>query len=48
MIDQIGAISYQWQSLLGIIELTVLCAFQCKVGNFDAQTRETLLYKYGI
>ena len=45
MIDRIGAISYQWQSLLGAIALTVLCAFQCRVGYFDAQIRETLLYK---
>jgi hypothetical protein len=29
----------------GAIELTVLCAFVCKVGYFDAQIRETLLYK---
>ena len=25
------------------IELTVLCAFVCKVGYFDAQNKETLL-----
>ena len=29
----------------GAIELTILCVFVCKVGCFDAQIKETLLYK---
>ena len=29
------------QSLLGAIELTVLCAFACKTRYFDAQIKET-------
>ena len=33
-----GVVSHHLQSLLGGIELTVLCAFICKVGYFDAQT----------
>jgi hypothetical protein len=34
--------------LLGVIELTFLCAFICKMGYFDAQIRETILYKEGF
>jgi len=30
---------------MGAIELIILCAFVYKVGYFDAQIRETLLYK---
>jgi len=32
----------------GAIELTVLCAFVCKVGYFDAQIRETLIQVEGF
>ena len=32
-------------SLLGVIELIVLCAFICMEEYFNAQMRETLLYK---
>ena len=45
MIGWIGHVSHHLRSLLGVIELTILCAFVCKVGCFDAQIRETLLYK---
>jgi hypothetical protein len=31
---------------LSAIELTNLCAFVCRVGFFDAQIREMLLYKW--
>ena len=41
----IGHVSHHLGSILGAIELTVLCAFICTVGYFDAQIRETLLYK---
>jgi hypothetical protein len=37
-----------WDLLLGVIELTILCAFVHKVKYFDAQTRESLLYKLGF
>jgi hypothetical protein len=47
-IGHICIVSYHLQSLLGVIELTILCAFVCKVGYFDAQIRETLLYKLGV
>jgi hypothetical protein len=45
VIGQIGVVSHHLQSLLGAIELTTLCAFIYRVGYFDAQIRETLLYK---
>jgi hypothetical protein len=38
-------VSYLSRSLSSAIELIVLCAFVCGVGYFDAQIRETLLYK---
>ena len=38
MIDQIGPISHQLGSHLDEIELTVLCAFICKVKYFDPQS----------
>ena len=44
VIGQIGLVSRHLGSLLGAIGLTVLCAFVCKVGHFDAQIRETFLY----
>lgn len=31
--------------LLGVIELTALCAYVCIVGYYDPQIRETLSYK---
>ena len=45
MIGHIGIASHDLRSLLDAIELIVLCAFVCKVGYYDAQIRETLLYK---
>ena len=45
MIGKIDYVSHHLESLSGVIELTVLCAFVFKVGYFDAQIRETLLYK---
>ena len=44
----VGHISRHLGSLLGVIELTVLCAFGCRVGYSNAQIRETLLYKWGV
>jgi hypothetical protein len=43
-----GVVAYHLQSLLGAIELIILYAFICIVGYFDAQIRETPLYKYGV
>ena len=40
-----GHVLYYLRSFLGVMELIVLCAFVCKVGYFDAHTRETILYK---
>ena len=45
MVGRISVVSHHSQSLLGVIELTILCAFVCRVGYFDAQIRETLQYK---
>ena len=45
VIGQLGVLSHHLQSLLGAIELIILCAFVCRVGYFDAQIKETLLYK---
>ena len=45
MIGWTCVVSHHLRSLLGAIELTVLCAFVCKVEYFDVQIRETLLYK---
>ena len=45
MIGWIGVISCHMQLILSAMELTILCAFICKIGYFDAQVRETLLYK---
>ena len=45
VIGQIGVVSYHLSSLLGALELIVLCGFQCKVGFFDAKIKETILYK---
>ena len=44
----IGPISHDMGLLMGAIELSVLCTFICRVGYFDAQIRETLLYKEGL
>ena len=41
-------VSHHLQSLLGVIELTVLCAFVCKVGYIDAQIEETLLNMWRV
>ena len=43
-IGWIGPLSHHLGSLLGDIELNVLCAFVCRVGYFDTQIKETLLY----
>jgi hypothetical protein len=45
MLSRISVVSHHLRSFLGAIELTTLCAFVCGVQYFDAQTRETLLYK---
>ena len=45
---RIGYVSCHLGSLLSAIEFTVLCVFVCKVGYFDAQIKDTLLFKYGI
>ena len=45
MIGWIGDVSHHLRSLLGAVGLSVLCAFECKVGYIDAQIRETRLYK---
>ena len=44
MIGWIGVVSHHLQSLLGDIKLTILCAFVCRVRQFDSQIVETLLY----
>ena len=45
VIGQIGVVSDHLRSLFGVIELTILCAFVCKVGYFDAHIWETLVSK---
>jgi hypothetical protein len=37
--------SHHLRSVLGAIELTILCVFLCGVRYFDAQIGDTLLYK---
>ena len=46
-IGRISPNSYQLGLLLGVMEFTILCAFVCKVGYFDAQIRLTPRYKEG-
>ena len=41
MTGYIGHVSH----CLGTIELVFLCAFVCRVGYYDVESRETLLYK---
>ena len=41
MIGRIGTVSHNLPSVMGAIELIIVCAFVCKVGYFDAQIRET-------
>ena len=45
VIGWLGHLLHHLRSLLGAIEVTVLCAFVCRVRCYDAQIRETLLYK---
>ena len=45
MIGHIGVVSHHLWSLLGVIELTILCAFVCNMGCFHAWIREALLHK---
>ena len=45
MIGWIGHISHHLRSLLGVLELIVLCASACNIGYFDAQIKNILLYK---
>ena len=45
MFGWISLVSHHLGSLLGVIELTILCAFISIVGYSDGQIRETLLYK---
>ena len=47
VIGQIGATTDHLRSLLCAIKSIVLCTFICKVGYFDAQIRETLLFQVG-
>jgi hypothetical protein len=42
MIGWRGVVSYHLRSIVGDIKLIVLCA---RVGYFDVQIKETLLYK---
>jgi hypothetical protein len=48
VIEWIIVVSHHLRSLLGAMELIILCEFINKVGYFDAQIRETLLYKQGL
>ena len=48
MIGWIGLVSHPLGLFMGAIELDVLCTFICRVGYFDAQIRETLLYQEGV
>jgi hypothetical protein len=45
VIGQRGLVSHHLESLLNVIEYNVLCAFVSIASYFDAQIRETLLYK---
>ena len=45
MIGKIGHVSHHLGSLLGAIELTVLCTLVCIVGYLDVQIKQTLLNK---
>ena len=47
VIDRISHLLHHLVSLLGDIELIVLCAFVSIIGYFDAQIKETVLYDYG-
>ena len=47
MIGWTSVVSHYLQSLLGVIKLIIFCAFVCNVESFDAQIKETLLYKLG-
>ena len=47
VIGRLGLASHHLESLLGVIELIILCAFACIVYYFDVEMKETLLYKYG-
>lgn len=47
-IGRIIAVSHHLHLLLGVIELSVLCAFICRVGHSDAQIRVILLYNLGV
>jgi hypothetical protein len=44
VIGWIGPASHHLGLLLGASKLIILCAFICKVGYYDAQIRETILY----
>jgi len=48
VIGWIGRLPRHLGSLLGVIELTIFYEFVCRVGYFDAQIKETLLYKWGV
>ena len=47
VIGWVGLVSHHLRLPWGVIELTVLCTYACKVGYFDAQIMETLMYKLG-
>lgn len=44
VIGWIGHVSVHLGSLLSPNELTILCALVCRVGHFDAQIKEIVLY----
>ena len=45
MIGQRGHVSHHLGSLCECHRVNILCAFVCKGSYFDAQIRETLIYK---
>ena len=45
LIGWIGHVLHCLESLLDVIELTIVCTFMCREGYFDAQIRDTLLYR---
>ena len=47
MIGQIGHVSHHLESLVVAIKLTIVYAFVCKVGYFEAQVRGTLCTSRG-
>ena len=48
LIGRIGVVSQHLRSLLGPIELTILWAFVYRIGYYDAQIMETLIYNLAV